>query len=110
MEPRVVYCTVSSKPHRKKTDLTVFGLMHTVRCGFDGIHTVRFGAVFGRVNPTIRFGAVIYPTVGFGAVFRIRKCYGAGSVRFSDEPYGAVRLHFTPYILRCGSMQFSNIV
>ena len=51
--------------------------MHTVRCGFDDSSTVRFCAVFGCLNPTVRFGAVIYPTVRFSTVFRIRKCYGA---------------------------------
>ena len=56
--------TVSYKTHRKRNDLTVLGLMHMVRCGFDRI-------------PTVRFGAVIYPTVRFGMVFRIRECYGA---------------------------------
>ena len=50
--------------------------MHTVRCGFDGI-------------PTVRFSDVVNPTVRFGAVFRCRKSYGA--VRCCDIAYGAVR-------------------
>ena len=110
MEPRFVYgfkYTVSSKPHRKKTDLTVIGLMDTVRYGFDDIPTVRLGAVlrnrgsYGAVRCgfrmflILRCGSVPFPefvnaTVRFGAVFRC-------------EPYGAVRLYFMPYgAVRCG--------
>ena len=49
-------------------------------------------------NPTVRCGAaVIYPTVRFGAVLKNRK------------PYGAVRCCDTSYILRCGSVRFSEI-
>ena len=73
--------TVSSKPHRTKTDLlTVFGLMHTVRCGFDGIPAVRFGAVLrNRKSYAMRLGAV------FGC------CKSYGAVRCCDISYGAVR-------------------
>ena len=49
-----------------------------IRCG-----SVRLSDV---VNPTIRFGAVIYPAVGFVAVFRIRKCYGAVRYGFQMNP------------------------
>ena len=70
--------------------------MHTERCSFDGVPTVRFGAVFRNrnnygavrcgfsdyLNPTVRFGAVDCPTARFGAVFRCA------------EPYGAVRCYF----------------
>ena len=66
--------------------------MHTVRCGFDDIPTVRFGAVLINRESYGRFGAVIYPTVRFGAVFRCCR-----------EPYGAVRLYFMSNgDVRCG--------
>ena len=55
--------------------------MHTVRCGFDDIPTVRFGAVLINRESYGRFGAVIYPTVRFGAVFQ-------------HHTYGAVRCGF----------------
>ena len=55
---------------------------------------MRFGAVFDVANHTVRCGAVrcgavIYPTVQFGAVLKKRKSYGA--VRCCDISYGAVR-------------------
>ena len=72
--------------------------MRTVRCGFDGIPTVLFGAVlrtrqsYGPVRCGFRYWKSY---VRFGAVFRCR------------EPYGAVRLYF---VLRYGSVWFSDIV
>ena len=46
----------------------------------------------------MRFRAVIYPTVRFGAVFRCR------------EPYGAIRLYFMSYgVVRCGSVRFGAV-
>ena len=58
--------------------------MHTVRCGFDGIPTVRFGAVFkNRKCYTVRFGVFTYPTVLFGAIFRNQESYDP--VRFGFE-------------------------
>ena len=77
----------------------VLGFVHTVWCGFDGILTVRFCAVFGcstsygaiwccdisysavrcgfQMNSTVRFGNVLSPTVRFSAVFQNRKTHGA---------------------------------
>ena len=51
--------------------VTVFGLMHTVRCGFDGIPTVRFGAVLRIGNLTVRFGAVLGCCKSYGAVLSL---------------------------------------
>ena len=60
--------------------------MHTVRCGFDGI-----------------------PTVWFGAVLRNRESYGA--VFGCCKSYGAVRCGFqNSLMLRCGSVRFSDVV
>ena len=97
--------------------------MNTVRCGFDGIPTVWFGAVLRNresygavrcglqilevlrcgsvrfsdvVNPTVRFGYFLCPTVRFGAVFRYRKTYGAMRC-------GA--LFKRAKILRCGAVR-----
>ena len=45
---------------------------------------LRCGSVrFLDVNPTVRFGHILYPTVRFGAAFQYRKTYGA--VRFGFE-------------------------
>ena len=66
--------------------------MHTVRCGFNGIPTVRFGALFRNrktygavrcgfsdaVKPTCgSVGDVECPMVRLRAAFRNRKTYGA---------------------------------
>ena len=64
-----------------------------------------FGAVFGYCKSygtvRLRFGAVIYPAVRFGAVFKNRKCLRCGSffscflqcdwVRFSEMKNPTVR-------------------
>ena len=53
---------------------------------------MRFGAV---IHPTVRFGAVleiVNATVRFGAVFRCHEPYGA--VRLYFMSYGAVRFGF----------------
>ena len=88
-----------------------------VRCDFKKAEILlRCGSVLSSDigNPTVRFGAVIYPTVRFGPVFRIRECYDAvrfGAVFRCREPYGAVRLCFLSYgAVRCRSVRFSNIV
>ena len=79
--------------------------MLTVRCGFDGIPTVRFGTVFRNrksygavrcgfsdvVNPTVRFGAVEYPTVWSVRFSKIVKPTVRFDAVFRCEPYGAVR-------------------
>ena len=103
MEPRVFYGLKLTAPLNNRSN--GFGLMHKVRCGFDGIPTVRFGAVLRNsgilrygsvrfsdvVNPTVPFVYIFCPTVRFGAVFRC------------PEPYGAVRLYFLSYCaVRCG--------
>ena len=66
--------------------------MHTVRCGFDGIPTVRFSDV---VNPTVRFGAVFRCRKPCGAVrcgFPIyRKSYGAARFGFEESKNPTVR-------------------
>ena len=68
-----------------------------VRCGFQKSKILRCGSVrlSGIVNPTVRFGFEIYPTVRFGAVFENRKSYGAVRCGFQKSE-----------ILRCGSVQF----
>ena len=117
--------TVSSKPHLKKNDLTVFALMQTVRCGFDGIPAMRFGAVIRNREPygavrcgfqtswmlqcgSVRFSDFVNATVRFGAVFRLRECYMAVRCGFQMSwNYGAARLF---YVLWCGSVRFPNIV
>ena len=75
--------------------------MHTVRCGFGGIPTVRFGAVFRKrktygavlvwfqTSENTRCGAVRFsetrkPTVRFGAIFRYRKTYGVVRCGFQE--------------------------
>ena len=84
-----------------------------MRCGFDGIPTVRFGAVLGNRESygavpcgfqileilrcgSVRFSEIVNATVWFGAVFR-------------SEPYGAVRLYFMSYgAVRCGFQEGKN--
>ena len=77
--------------------------MHTVRCGFDGI-------------PTVWFGAALKNRRSYGAVrcgFQNRKTYGAvrfGSVFRCREPYGAIRCCFMSYgPVRCGFFISSNL-
>ena len=92
--------------------------MNTVRCGFDGIPTVWFGAVLRNresygavrcglqilevlrcgsvrfsdvVSPTVRFGATLCPTVRFGAVLRNRQTYGAVRCSFQEGKNPSVR-------------------
>ena len=72
MEPRVFYGLKLTAPLNNRSN--GFGLMHKVRCGFDGIPTVRFGAVL-RNREILRCGSVRFsdignPTVRFGAIFR----------------------------------------
>ena len=65
------------------------------RSSFENSKILRCGSVrFSKtVNATVRFGVLMYPTVGFGAVFR------------DQESYGAVRCGFhIQQILRCGSV------
>ena len=58
MEPRFVYGFKQTAPKRKPSNCS-FGLMHTARCGFDGIPTVRFGAVrCGFIRIRESYGAV----------------------------------------------------
>ena len=70
-------------------------LMHAVRCGFDGILTVRFGVISRHHNKTysavqcdfekleilwcgsVRFSEIAKSAVRLGAVFRYREPYGA---------------------------------
>ena len=58
--------------------------------------TVRFGAVFrirecyGAV-PTVRFGYILCPTVRFGAFFQYRKTYGAVRCGFEEGKNSTVR-------------------
>ena len=59
-----------------------------LQCGL-----VRFSGV---VNPTVRFGYILFRTVRFGAGFQYRKTYGA--VRFGFE--GGKNL-------RCSSLRLS---
>ena len=80
MEPRFVHGFKLTGPlNNRSNGFWHRTMMHTaVRCGFDGI-----------------------PTVQFGAVFRHRKTYGA--VRCCDISYGAVRCGFPiSSNLRCG--------
>ena len=89
MEPRFVYGFKQTAPKRKPSNCS-FGLMHTVRCGFDGIPTVRFGAVrCGFKNSGIL-------TVQLGAGFGCCKSNGAVRCGFSAfvNMYGAVRCGF----------------
>ena len=70
--------------------------MHTVRCGFDGI-------------PTVRYGAVLRNRESFGAVrcgFQILEILRCGSVLWYILRRGSVIF----YVLRCGSVRFFYIV
>ena len=75
-------------------------LMHTVPCGFDGIPTVRFGAVCRNRNTTVRFDVVLQIDVlSYGAVrcgFQMTWTLHCGSVLF--------------WVLRRGSVRFSDFV
>ena len=43
------------------------------------------------VNPTVRFGAILCPTVGLGAVFGYDKTYGAVRCGFREGKHPTVR-------------------
>ena len=49
-----------------------------VRCGFKKAAILRWGSVrfLDIVNPMVRCGAVMYPTVRFGSILKNRKSYG----------------------------------
>ena len=66
-------------------------LTHTVRCGFDGIPTVRFGAAFRYCES---YGAVRCCDISNGVVrcgFKISQMLLCGSVRFLDVENPTVR-------------------
>ena len=85
-----------------------------VRCGFTKSEILRRGSVrFPRIrNLAAWFGAVIYPTVWFGAIFKQigNPAVRLGAVLKNRKPYGAVRCDFQKsVILRCDSVRFSDI-
>ena len=78
-----------------------------VRCGFKKKRK-SYGAVrccFDIVNPTVRFGAVIYPTVRLGAVLKNRNpTVRVGAVFRNQESYGAVRCGCQDIVRRFGAV------
>ena len=105
MKARVFYGSTLTQPLNNRSN--VFGMMHTVQCGLDGIPTVRFGAVlrnresYGAVRcgfhilemlrcGLVRFSEIVHATVRSGAVFRCREPYGAVQCGFPiSKTYGA---------------------